>query len=68
MRGPFSALWNTRIIGTYLRVRVAILLAGVLGVLGAVLLLGIGGILGLVALSCVVVVVLGVFGWMLLKG
>jgi len=67
MRGPFSALWNTRIIGTYLRVRVAILLAGVLGVLGAVLLLGNGGIFGLVALFGVVAVVLGVLGWMLLK-
>jgi hypothetical protein len=67
MRGPFSALWNTRIIGTYLRVRVAILLAGVLGALGAVLLLGDGGILGLMALFGVVVVVFGVLGWMLLK-
>ena len=40
MRGPLHALWNTRILGTYLRVRIAMLVAGVLAVLAAALLLG----------------------------
>ena len=62
MRGPLGALRNSRLVGTYLRFRVAVFVAGFLGVLGAVLLLGVGGILGLVALFGVVVVVLAVLG------
>ena len=67
MRGPLGALRNSRLVGTYLRFRVALFVAGVLGVFGAVLLLGDGGIFGLVALFGVVMVVLGLLGWMLLK-
>jgi len=66
MRGPLHALWNTRILGTYLRVRIAMLVAGVLAVLAAALLLGTDGLVGLVVLFVVVTVVLGALGWMLL--
>jgi len=49
MCGPFSALWNSRLLGTYLRVRVAVLVAAVLTAAGAAV-VGIGGVWGLVAL------------------
>jgi hypothetical protein len=66
MRGPLHSLWNTRILGTYLRVRIAMLVAGVLAVLAAALLLGTDGLVGLVVLFVVVTVVLGALGWTLL--
>lgn len=66
MRGPLHALWNTRILGTYLQVRIAMLVAGVLAVLAAALLLGTDGLVGLVVLFVVVTVVLGALGWTLL--
>ena len=46
MRGPFGALRNSRLLGTYLRVRVAVLVAAVLAAAGAVA-VGIGGVWGL---------------------
>ncbi len=51
MRGPLHFLWNTRIIGGYLRFRVALLVAGLLAMAGAVVALEIGGVLGILTLS-----------------
>ncbi|MFC6731937.1 hypothetical protein [Haladaptatus sp. DYSN1] len=50
MRGPLHALWNTRLIGTYLKFRVGIVLAVLLAMGAGVVALGIGGIAGTVAL------------------
>lgn len=46
MRGPFGALWNSRLLGTYLRVRVAFLAACV-GVAAGAAVVGIEGVWGL---------------------
>lgn len=51
MRGPLHFLWNTRILGGYLRFRVALLVAGLLAMGGAVVALEIGGVVGILALS-----------------
>lgn len=48
MRGPLHARWNSRLTGTYLQLRVGILLAGILAVAGGGL-FGIGGVWGLLA-------------------
>ena len=55
MRGPLHALWNTQLIGGYLRLRVAFLLAGVLAVGSAAIAIEIGGVVGVVALLIPVV-------------
>jgi hypothetical protein len=67
VRGPLNALWNSPIVGTYLRFRVAMFLAGLLAVVGAVVLLGIGGIPGLIALFALVVALFVVLGGLLLS-
>ncbi|WP_257298721.1 hypothetical protein [Haloarchaeobius sp. FL176] len=36
MRGPFTARWNTRLLGTPLQLLVGVLVAGTLAVAGAV--------------------------------
>ena len=51
MRGPLHFLWNTRILGGYLRFRIALLVAGLLAVGGAAVVLEIGGVVGIFALS-----------------
>lgn len=66
MRGPFHALWNTRLIGTYLRFRVGFLLAGILALAGGAVLLGIGGIWGLLALFGLVSLILLALGFVLI--
>ena len=66
MRGPLHALWNTRLIGTYLRFRVGFLLAGVLALAGGVVLFGIGGIWGLLALFGFVMLLLLALGFVLI--
>jgi hypothetical protein len=53
VRGPFGALWNSRLLGTYLRVRVAVLAAAVLAASGAAV-VGIGGVWGLLAFLALV--------------
>ncbi len=63
MAGPLRFLWNTRLIGTYLRFRVAVFLAGLIAVVGAIVALSIGGIwgiLGLMAMVAAAFVVLGI--------
>jgi hypothetical protein len=53
MRGPFGALWHSRLSGTYLRVRVAVLVAAVVTVAGAAV-VGAGGVWGLLVLLALV--------------
>lgn len=50
MRGPLYALWNTRLIGGYLRFRAAFLMAGLLAAGSAAIAIEIGGVVGVVAL------------------
>lgn len=50
MRGPLHALFATPLIGGYLRLRVALLLAGILAVGSAAIAIEIGGVIGVVAL------------------
>ncbi|MBP1986911.1 hypothetical protein [Halolamina salifodinae] len=50
MRGPLHALFSTPLIGGYLRLRVAFLLAGILAVGSAAIAIEIGGVIGVVAL------------------
>ncbi|WP_338727655.1 hypothetical protein [Haladaptatus sp. DJG-WS-42] len=66
MRGPLHALWNMRLLGTYLRFRVALVLAGVLAIIGGVLALGIGGLGGLVALFGIVALLLLALGFIVI--
>ncbi|RLM49839.1 hypothetical protein [Halorubrum sp. Atlit-28R] len=66
MRGPLHALWNTRLIGTYLRLRVGFLLAGVLALAGGAVLLGIGGLWGILTLFGLVSLILLAFGLVLI--
>ena len=66
MRGPLHTLWNTRLIGTYLRLRVGFLLAGVLALAGGAVLLGIGGVWGLLALFGLVLLILLALGFVLI--
>lgn len=61
-----DALWTTRINGTYLRLWVGFVLAGILAVVGGIVLLGLGGIWGLLALVGLVFLVLLTFGLVLL--
>ncbi|MFD1644953.1 hypothetical protein [Haloarchaeobius litoreus] len=56
MRGPLTALWNTRLLGTSLRLLVGFLVAGALAVAGAVVALRVGGALGILTLSTLVLV------------
>lgn len=62
MRGPIAALLDTRLVGTYLRFRIAFALAGLLAVGAGVVLLGTGGVWGLLALFALVVVLFLVLG------
>lgn len=62
MRGPLHALWNSRLIGTYLRFRIGFLLAGLLAVAAALIVLGNGGLWGMLALFAVVSLVLLALG------
>ncbi|WP_435348258.1 hypothetical protein [Haloarchaeobius sp. HRN-SO-5] len=62
MRGPFHALWNTRLVGAYFRMEVVLLLASVLAVVGAIVALGIGGVLGILVLAGLVLAGLVVLG------
>lgn len=55
MRGPLHALWNTQLIGGYLRFRVAFLLAGILAAGSAAIAIEIGGVVGVAALLIPVV-------------
>ena len=66
MRGPLHTLWNTRLIGTYLRLRVGFLLAGVLALAGGAVLLGLGGVWGLLALFGLVLLILLALGFVLI--
>lgn len=65
MRGPLHALWNSRLIGTYLQFRVGFLLAGILAVVAASIVLGIGGLWGMLALFGVVSLALLALGILL---
>ena len=51
MRGPLHLLWNTRILGGYLRFRIALCVAVLLAVGGAIIALEIGGVVGILTLS-----------------
>ncbi|WP_440988624.1 hypothetical protein [Haloarchaeobius baliensis] len=66
MRSPLRALWNTRIIGSYLRFRVGLFLAGVLAVGAGVVMIGIGGIWGILALFTLILLFLLVTGFVVL--
>lgn len=62
MRGPIAALLGTRVVGTYIRLRIAFALGGLLALGAAALLLGVGGVPGLLALFSVTALVLVVLG------
>jgi hypothetical protein len=66
MRGPLHALWNTRLVGTYLRFRVAFALAGLLAIGAGIVALGIGGVLGMLVLLLLVLLGLALLGAILL--
>ncbi|SDM22219.1 hypothetical protein SAMN04487949_1328 [Halogranum gelatinilyticum] len=60
MRGPLRALWNSPLLGRYLRFRLALLIALPLAALGAAVAFTVGGLAGILLLS--VLVFLGLVG------
>lgn len=66
MRGPLQALWNTRIIGTYLRFYIGLFLAGILALVGGAVLLGIGGVWGMFVLFGLMLLFLLAVGFILI--
>jgi hypothetical protein len=67
MRRPIRFLFGTRLVGAYLRARVALLVAGILATVAATVVLGLGGVPGLLALLALVVVGFLVFGLVLFR-
>jgi hypothetical protein len=60
MRGPLGTLWNSPLVGRYLRFRLALALALPLAALGAAVAFAVGGLAGILLLS--VLVFLGLVG------
>lgn len=58
MRGPLHLLRNTRLLGGYLRFRIAFFVSALLAVGGAIVALEIGGVVGILTLSGLILFIL----------